>query len=80
MYAIRSYYALDPITTGVRVRIDDTEETLLDLDRILAGDFSESDERMARSFARWLAGIHSEKRDDPHLYWRGVRDLIGSSA
>jgi len=51
----------------------------LDLDRILAGDFRESDERMARSFARWLAGIHSEKRDDPHLYWRGVRDLIGSS-
>lgn len=51
----------------------------MDLDRIQKGDFRQDDERLARSFARWLAQVHSEKRDDPHLYWRGVRDLIGSS-
>jgi len=51
----------------------------LDLERIRAGGFTAADERMARAFARWLAGVHAERKDDPHLYWRGVRDLIGSS-
>lgn len=51
----------------------------LDLDRIRGGDFRPSDLTLAQSFARWLAEIHAQKHDDPHLYWRRVRDLIGSS-
>lgn len=50
-----------------------------DLERIRGGDFRPSDEALAREFARWLARIHAEKKDDPDLYFRGVRNLIGSS-
>lgn len=51
----------------------------LDLDRIRRGDFRESDVETAREFARWLARVHSVKLDDPHLYYRRIRNLIGSS-
>lgn len=50
-----------------------------DLNRIRAGDFRVQDLDMARAFARWLARVHSSKLDDPDLYYRHVRDLIGSS-
>ncbi|EPR37033.1 aminoglycoside phosphotransferase [Desulfovibrio sp. X2] len=51
----------------------------LDLDRIRKQGLAEGDEAMARAFARWLAGVHAGKKDDPHLYRRRIRDLIGSS-
>ncbi|QGY41058.1 phosphotransferase [Pseudodesulfovibrio cashew] len=51
----------------------------LDLDRIRGGDFRETDVECARDFARWLARIHGTKHDDPHLYYRRIRNLIGSS-
>jgi len=51
----------------------------LDLDRIKSGDLRESDVETAREFARWLARAHSVKLDDPHLYYRRIRNLIGSS-
>lgn len=51
----------------------------LDLDRIRSGDFREGDLETAREFARWLARVHSTKLDDPHLYYRRIRNLIGSS-
>lgn len=51
----------------------------LDLDRIRGGDYRASDEETAREFARWLARVHSVKNDDPHLYFRRIRNLIGSS-
>lgn len=51
----------------------------LDLERIKGGDFRESDVEMAREFARWLARVHGVKHDDPHLYYRRIRNLIGSS-
>lgn len=51
----------------------------LDLDRIKSGDFCESDVETAREFARWLARAHSVKLDDSHLYYRRIRNLIGSS-
>nr|WP_321257397.1 aminoglycoside phosphotransferase family protein [uncultured Pseudodesulfovibrio sp.] len=51
----------------------------LDLDRIKSGDIRESDVETAREFARWLARAHSVKFDDPHLYYRRIRNLIGSS-
>jgi len=51
----------------------------LDLERIKNGDFRESDVEMSREFARWLARIHSNKLEDKHLYYRRIRNLIGSS-
>ncbi|MDD3313810.1 aminoglycoside phosphotransferase family protein [Pseudodesulfovibrio sp.] len=50
-----------------------------DLERIRRGDFRESDVETAREFARWLARVHSAKLDDVHLYYRRIRNLIGSS-
>lgn len=50
-----------------------------DLKRIRAGDFRASDEEQARALARWLADVHAARLDDPDLYYRRVRDLIGSS-
>jgi len=49
------------------------------LERIRSGDFRESDVETAREFARWMARVHSAKLDDVHLYYRRVRNLIGSS-
>lgn len=51
----------------------------LDLERIKGGDFRVTDIETAREFARWLAGIHDTKLEDPHLYYRRIRNLIGSS-
>lgn len=50
-----------------------------DLERIKGGDFRESDVETAREFARWLARVHSVKLGDEHLYYRRIRNLIGSS-
>lgn len=50
-----------------------------DLERIKSGDFKESDIITTREFARWLGRVHSVKLDDPHLYYRRIRNLIGSS-
>ncbi len=51
----------------------------LDLERIKGGDFREADVERAREFARWMGRVHSKKLDDPHLYYRRIRNLIGSS-
>ncbi|WP_432735936.1 phosphotransferase family protein [Maridesulfovibrio sp. FT414] len=50
-----------------------------DLDRIRKGGFEMRDRDMAASLAQWLADVHSVRKDDPHLYMRRIRDLIGSS-
>ncbi len=50
-----------------------------DLDRVRAGDFRPGDESMARSLAAWLATVHGSRRDDPDLYFRCLRHLIGKS-
>ncbi len=50
-----------------------------DLARIRQGDFRESDLERAREFALWLSRIHGSKKDDPDLYYRRVRNLLGSS-
>ncbi|GAB7022518.1 phosphotransferase family protein [Salidesulfovibrio brasiliensis] len=50
----------------------------LDLDRIAREGLTETDVEMAREFARWLARIHADKQADPDLYWRRIRNLIGS--
>lgn len=55
------------------------KDYFLDLERIRQGGFRPQDEEMARQFARWLAQAHCRKHDDPDLYHRRIRDLIGHS-
>jgi len=56
----------------------------LDLERISGakdkpGDFRPGDVALARDLARWLADIHAGKKNDPDLYYRHVRNLLGAS-
>ncbi|CCH47453.1 phosphotransferase [Pseudodesulfovibrio piezophilus] len=50
-----------------------------DLDRIQSGYFRADDLAMAQSFAQWIGRVHGEKKNDPPLYCRRVRNLIGAS-
>ncbi|MDP3428267.1 MAG: phosphotransferase [Humidesulfovibrio sp.] len=50
-----------------------------DLDRIGRGDPRPGDVEQARVFARWLAQVHGTRRDDPDLYYRHIRNLLGAS-
>ncbi len=51
-----------------------------DLERIRnSGEAGAGDLEQARAFARWLAEVHAQKKADPDLYFRRVRNLIGSS-
>ncbi len=50
-----------------------------DLDRIGAGDFRATDLTLARDLGKWLAEIHATKKDDPDLYFRHIRNLLGAS-
>ena len=49
----------------------------LDLARLLDGDLDELDRRRARALARFLADAHRVKRDEPTLYARRIRELVG---
>ncbi|QJB57598.1 phosphotransferase [Pseudodesulfovibrio sp. zrk46] len=51
----------------------------LNLERIRKKGLLDIDIDTSRNFARWLANVHSAKNDDPHLYFRRIRNLIGSS-
>lgn len=51
----------------------------LDLERIRKTGLEPNDLAQAERFARWLASIHAQKKDDPDLYLRRVRNLIGAS-
>ena len=42
------------------------------------GRLTDRDLRRAESLARYLAAIHAVKRDEPTLYRRAMRDLVGS--
>lgn len=42
------------------------------------GSITDSDLRRAEALARYLAALHTVKRDEPALYRRAVRDLVGS--
>jgi len=50
-----------------------------DLERIRREGARPFDIELARSFAAWLARVHGQKRSDPDLYLRRVRNLIGAS-
>jgi len=55
------------------------EHYFLDLERIRSGKFQVRDKNRAREFARWLSRIHAQKKDDPDIYLRSIRQLIGGS-
>jgi Phosphotransferase enzyme family len=48
-----------------------------DLDRLLEGPLLDLDMARAEALARFLARTHSQKRDEPTLYARRVRELVG---
>jgi hypothetical protein len=49
----------------------------LDLDRLLTGRLDPLDTRRAHALARFLADAHRTKRDEPALYARRIRELVG---
>jgi hypothetical protein len=49
----------------------------LDLDRMLAGPVRDLDDERARALGRFLAEAHAQKRDEPTLYQRRIRELVG---
>lgn len=50
-----------------------------DLERIRGGGFEQKDVDLAKQFAAWMADLHSTKKDDPDLYLRRTRQLVGDS-
>jgi len=49
----------------------------LDLERLLEAPLRELDIARAEALARFLAAVHSVKKDEPTLYHRRIRELIG---
>jgi Ser/Thr protein kinase RdoA (MazF antagonist) len=49
----------------------------LDLERLLSSPLEPLDVERAQTLARFLAECHADKRDDPTLYQRRIRELIG---
>src|SRR5262249_34194927 len=49
----------------------------LDLDQLLSLPLRDLDVERARALARFLAECHADKRDEPALYHRRVRELVG---
>jgi Ser/Thr protein kinase RdoA (MazF antagonist) len=49
----------------------------LDLERMLEAPLREVDIARAQELGRFLAEVHSVKRDEPTLYYRRIRELIG---
>ena len=49
----------------------------LDLDRLLTGPLRSLDTARARELGRFLARAHAIKRDEPTLYERRIRELVG---
>lgn len=49
----------------------------LDLDRLLTGTLDALDTRRAQTLARFLAEVHAAKSNEPTLYARRIRELVG---
>ncbi len=49
----------------------------LDLDRLLTGTLTDLDVLRAQALARYLADAHAMKHDDPAIYARRIRELVG---
>jgi hypothetical protein len=48
----------------------------LDLQRLLTGSVEPRDMERAKALARFLAAVHAEKREEPTLYHRRIRELV----
>jgi Ser/Thr protein kinase RdoA (MazF antagonist) len=59
--------------------VEKVEGTLYwrDLDRLLEAPLQEIDIARAEALARFLAEVHTVKRDEPTLYQRRIRELVG---
>jgi hypothetical protein len=59
--------------------VEKAEGTLywLDLQRLLDAELRDVDVDRAEALARFLAAVHAEKRDEPTLYERRIRELVG---
>lgn len=59
-------------------KVDGTEYAS-DLQNLLKGarDYSRTDEERAIALASYLSAIHAKKKDDPSLYIRRIRELVG---
>jgi hypothetical protein len=69
--------AADAVEFFQLVEKADGEPYWLDLDRLLSLPLRELDTRRAAALARFLAETHASKRDEPALYERRIRELIG---
>jgi hypothetical protein len=49
----------------------------LDLDRMLSAPMTRGDVERTEALARFLAEAHAQKRDEPTLYQRRIRELVG---
>ncbi|HET7875373.1 MAG TPA: phosphotransferase [Methylomirabilota bacterium] len=69
--------AADAVEFFQLVEKADGELYWLDLDRLLSLPLRDLDTRRAAALARFLAEAHASKRDEPTLYARRIRELIG---
>lgn len=75
----RMYPVTGPKEFFILYELVEGHDYYLDLERVGREGASDADIRLAEDFASWLAQIHAEKFDNPDLYLRRVRDLIGAS-
>lgn len=78
---VRASGALDSVADADEFfqLVEKAEGTLYwrDLDRLLREPADERDVERAAALARFLAGVHAAKRDEPTLYHRRIRELVG---
>ncbi|MFZ5428086.1 MAG: phosphotransferase family protein [Thermodesulfobacteriota bacterium] len=75
----RMHAVTEPKEFFILSELVDGHDYYLDLERIGREGATPDDIAFARSMATWLAAIHAEKFDNPDLYLRRVRNLIGAS-
>jgi len=78
---LRASGAIDSLADAAEVFqvVEHAEGTLywLDLQHLLDAPLRDLDVERATALARFLADVHGERRDEPTLYHRRVRELIG---
>jgi len=70
---------VDPKEFFILTELLEGSDYHLELERIGREGATARDVALARDFAAWLAQIHADRIDDPDLYLRRVRNLIGAS-
>ncbi|MBI4804172.1 MAG: phosphotransferase [Desulfovibrio sp.] len=70
---------LEPKEFFILNELVDGDDYYKDLERIGKEGATQDDIALVRDFAGWLAEIHAQKADDPDLYLRRIRNLIGAS-